>query len=111
MHACIANRNGTGNVQTFYNTGLLSRVLNATDRSIGVSNTVVIVNGHYLTCAFSRLKAVPGVNEYYDLENPYFLLAATGMANNPSKSGFLALILRLGSKQLASFRRDQVPRP
>ena len=86
VHACIASKNGTGNVQTFYNNGLLSRALNATDRSLGVSNEAVVVNGNYLTCAFSRLKAVPNVNEYYDLDKPYFLLAATGMANNPSTS-------------------------
>ena len=39
-------------------------------------------NKDILTCSFSRLKSYPGCQNFFDLNNPYYILNAAGPTDN-----------------------------
>ncbi len=46
--------------------------------SVGISNSKVAKNNEYFLCSFNREKISPNVENYYDLNKKFHLLAATG---------------------------------
>ena len=56
----------------------MASLLDPNNPSIGISNAAVsLVNG-VLTCSFTRLKSNLGCPNYFDVNNPYFILNAAG---------------------------------
>lgn len=54
-------------------------LMNPTVPSIGLSNSLVNINNDWLTCSFTRMVSMPSQQNYYDLTNQYYILAAYGM--------------------------------
>ena len=51
-------------------------------KSIGISNVKISFINGILTCSFDRVKKIPSVGGYYDLNNQYYLLLAKGKTIN-----------------------------
>jgi hypothetical protein len=71
---------GQGVVEHYYNGAnpKSSALLVATNASIGLSDLSITKNNSALTCSFRRVKFIPGVNNYCNLNNNYYVLLAGG---------------------------------
>ena len=66
-----------------FNNDTACDVLLEFDRSIGVYNQAVSLNGRYLICSFSRLKQIQQLSGYFDLSNQsYFMYVSYGGLNS-----------------------------
>ncbi len=55
---------------------------------IGLSNATITVDNGLINCSFERSVFLPGVRNYFDINNPYFLLFASGPITNGFKQNF-----------------------
>ena len=53
-------------------------LMNSVVPSIGLSNISIISNNSWLTCSFTRMISMPSQEKYFDLSNPFYVLAAFG---------------------------------
>ena len=57
-------------------------ILDPKKPQIGFSNVKVSIEEDVLTCSFTRMSIMPNVNYYFDSNDKYYLLFATGLFNN-----------------------------
>ena len=70
-------------VESFFSNATTSDVLLEFDRTIGIYNQAVVLNGPYLVCTFSRLKQIPLLKGYFDLTtSAYYLYVSYGGLNS-----------------------------
>jgi hypothetical protein len=70
-------------VQHYQNQGKVQPLLlNSNNPVIGLSNSTVTTSNGWLICSFSRQISLPTQSNYFDLNNPYYLLAAYGNLNS-----------------------------
>ncbi len=60
-------------------------VLIKANRTIGLLNQNVRLDGSLIRCTFTRAKALPQVKGFYDLNQPYYLRIAYGPLNSIGK--------------------------
>jgi hypothetical protein len=79
--------NSIGSVEHYYTSGK-SRpsLLDASNPSIGLSNVQVRVDNEMMTCSFSRAIETGSVANYFNTNNPFYLLLAKGYIIPPSNS-------------------------
>ena len=53
-------------------------LMNPSNPSIGISNSTVSSKNGWLICSFTRMIFMPNQQNYFDLSNPYYLLASFG---------------------------------
>ncbi len=71
----------TGSVENYYNPNGRnpSRLVDASNPSIGISNISITQNGAILICRFQRKKKYPRSSpQYFDLNDEYYVLGAFG---------------------------------
>lgn len=74
--------NGAQTVEHYYNAGQSTpSLLISGNPQIGISNVKVTVSNNVLTCSFTRAKSQSGVPNYFDINNYYYLLTATGLVS------------------------------
>ena len=80
-------------VEHYYNSnqGKSSALADQKNPSNGFSNIKVSLNNGVLNCSFTRMKKLSSVANFFDLNNPYYVLFATGSINN---SNFLIFIIK-----------------
>ncbi len=71
--------------------------MDASNPSIGLSNTIAKIENGKFICSFKREKFIPGVKNYFDLNKGYFILFAKGGLSNGQ-------ILYHGADKVASDR-------
>jgi hypothetical protein len=75
--------NDKGFVEHAYNKGKTGPTfLISYKKSIGLSNVKISFINGILTCSFDRIKKMPSVGNYFDLNNQYYLLLAKGKTIN-----------------------------
>jgi hypothetical protein len=91
----------SGDVQHYYNPHKHSPsvLIDSGRPTIGLTNTHVAMNDNWLTCRFDRQKAINDTDNYFDLNENYFVLAAQGNIERLSKE------LRMHTNKVAS--RDE----
>lgn len=73
-------------VESYYNdVNRNSDVILLSNRSIGIFNNSVEIMGSYLLCNFSREKSLPGLEKFFNISNPFYILVASGMTNSSGK--------------------------
>jgi hypothetical protein len=73
-----------GAVEQRYNSGKSTpTLLDTSDRSIGISNANVTFLNDWLICSFTRSIKNDSIKNYFDLNNNYIILAATGQYDSP----------------------------
>ena len=92
---CQLNSNGSVNLYHYYNDGKSSSLLSSSDPILGFSNITTTVNNGKPTCSFTRAKTIPGVSKYFDLNNQYYIITASGSV---SSSGNFNLFLKIIEK-------------
>ena len=55
------------------------------DRSVGIINQKVTILNSFLLCNFTRLKAIAGIEKFFNLSNPHYILVAYGKTNSLGK--------------------------
>jgi hypothetical protein len=53
-------------------------VLNPSEPTVGLSNSAISVNNGFMTCKFNRIKKNSQVKNYFDLNNKFYALGASG---------------------------------
>lgn len=73
---------GVGSIEHYFNSQRArpSFLLNE-NPTVGISNSVVSTDQGYLICSFSREKANPSIENYFDLNMDYYLLLAKASIN------------------------------
>jgi hypothetical protein len=72
-------------VETYYNDlNLNSDVVSTSNRSTGIFNSNIKLSNSHLICSFSRLKSIPGQENFFDISKPFYILVASGITNNLS---------------------------
>ena len=75
--------NGASNtVEHYYNQGKSSSLVDSNNPSTGFTNAIVSLNNGLLNCSFTRPKKMPTLTNFFDLNNPYYVLFATGPIKN-----------------------------
>ena len=86
---CMCKVNGASNtVEHYYNNGQSSSLADATNPSAGFSNIKVTLDNGVLNCSFTRVKTMSSITHLFDLNNPYYVLFATGPITNSIYSFF-----------------------
>jgi hypothetical protein len=52
--------------------------MNSANPTVGLSNSFVISSNGWLACVFSRIISMPSQQNYFDLSQRYYILAAYG---------------------------------
>lgn len=66
-------------VETYFNYDHYPGILNATNRSVGITQQAVAFDNDYFVCSARRVISISNISDqFYDLNNPYFLLMAKG---------------------------------
>ena len=74
--------NGNGAVEHYFNKAKLTPTLLINENpTVGISNTVVSTDQGFLICSFSREKSNPSIENYFDLNIPFYLLLAKAGLN------------------------------
>ena len=82
---CMCKVNGASNMVEHYynyNQGKSSSLVDADNPSAGFSNIKVSLNNGVLNCSFTRVKKAQTINNFFDLNNPFYVLFATGPISN-----------------------------
>jgi hypothetical protein len=75
------------NIHSYYNTGKRPSYINSSLPSLGLANEEVIINdGKEFTCSFDRLKSVENQENFYSLDQDYYILFAYGSINDTNDS-------------------------
>lgn len=70
-------------IETYYNDKKGSPdVIDFLNRTIGIYDAVIRISQTYLICTFSRIKRLPNVQKFFDLNNPFYILVASGELNS-----------------------------
>jgi hypothetical protein len=80
-----------GKVEHYYNMGKSPNLLNSANPTVGLSDATVSYENGLLKCTVTRMNSMAGVQNYFDLNNQYYLLVATG----PLSGGMIFTILRV----------------
>lgn len=77
---CQINANGFPSLNHYFNGGGHTRpsLLLKSDSSVGYSKISTIVSDGNPVCAFDRQNSMPGVSNYFDSNNQYYILSAMG---------------------------------
>ena len=78
---CTLSNNGSSVIQAYNPSKVRPVLLDAKNPSIGLSNIKVKFENGKLICSFKRAKHLPGINNYFDLNNKYYILLALGKLN------------------------------
>lgn len=85
-------------IQHFYNEDHdTPDVLDSDNPNVGLTNSVITVNDGYLICKFTRVKKNNSVDNYFDLNNHFYIIGANGPI---SQSGRLDQIKHLSISTL-----------
>jgi hypothetical protein len=72
----------SGNTRTiehyFNNPTLLPTLLDKNNPSLGFSNIKVSLSNGVLNCSFTRVRKMPSVNNFFDLNGQFYILFAVG---------------------------------
>jgi len=69
-------------VETYFNYDHYPGIVDATNRSIGLSEQSIRVKEHSLDCLVTRKISLPSYSDkFFDLKNEYYLLVAKGPLN------------------------------
>lgn len=74
---CFNEKNNSNNIQLFYNYGFSTKLLDSNQSSLGLSNQKISEENNFLICSFKRKKFID-FKDYFDLNQPYYLLIAQG---------------------------------
>ena len=75
----MCKNNAEPTIETYFNYDHYPGVVDANDRSVGLSDQTVRVKDSVLTCFTRRQISMPSISDqFYDLNNPYYLLVAKG---------------------------------
>jgi hypothetical protein len=83
---CQLNSDGTVHLYHYFNNGKSSGLLSSTDPVVGFSNIITSVANGNPTCSFTRAKTMSSVSNYFDANNKYYIITASGSV---SSSGIL----------------------
>lgn len=73
----------TGTIEHYLNNIYVSpTLLDSTNPSVGFSNIEVSLSNGVLKCSFTRVRKMPSVNNFFDLNGQYYILFATGPVLN-----------------------------
>lgn len=73
------SKNNINKVEHYFNVKKSTPiVLYPSNPTIGLSNSVISVNNDFMTCKFTRLKKNSQVKDYFDLNNKFYVLGASG---------------------------------
>jgi hypothetical protein len=90
---CQLNSNGSVSLYHYYNDGKSSSLLSSSDPILGFSNIITSVTNGNPTCSFTRAKKMPGVPNYFDVNNQYYIITASGSVSSSGSFNFLSNIL------------------
>lgn len=83
----------TGVIQHYYNPDASPDLIDAARPSLGLTQAKVTQDGGWLICEFTRVKQFPAARKrrdaasnFFDLNNPFFILAAFGSFDGSSGS-------------------------
>ncbi len=83
---CQLNSDGTVHLYHYFNNGKSSGLLSSTDPVVGFSSIITSVTNGNPTCSFTRAKTMSSVSNYFDANNKYYIITASGSV---SSSGIL----------------------
>ena len=76
---CQVNANGGVSVNHYYNVRIgSSSLLSSTNPTVGFSNIATSSLNGVTSCSFTRANSLSSVNNYFDQNNQYYLLTASG---------------------------------
>jgi hypothetical protein len=87
---CQLNSNGSVNLYHYYNDGKSSSLLSSSDPILGFSNITTSVNNGNPTCSFTRAKTMPGESKYFDVNDQFYILTASGSVSSSGSLNFLS---------------------
>ena len=83
---CQLNSDGSVHLYHYYNECLYApRYLSSSDAIVCFSNITTSVSDGNPTCSFNRAKTMPGVPNYFDVNNQYYILTASGSVSSSGK--------------------------
>lgn len=82
---CKNHKDGRFSVEHYYNNYNNPEVLYIPDPSVGISSSKVKREDHSLVFSFKRSVKNSSVTNYFDLNNPYYLLMAKGELSDGNK--------------------------
>lgn len=93
---CKRQAGGEYKVETYYNTFFSTSQVDAAQPSVGLSQISASLSGSFFSCSFRRLKKIDALeSEYFNLNNPFYLLVAHGNIGASGKFVCLILLLNL----------------
>lgn len=78
---CIVNES-SNKIEHYYDQEKSSSLADPNNPAAGFSNIKVSLNNGVLNCSFTRAKEMPTATNFFDLDNPYYVLFATGPIKN-----------------------------
>ena len=82
---CKHFKNGTFSIEHYYNREYQPEVLYKPKVSIGLTSPKLKYDNGTLTFSFLRLKSKPEIENYFDLNNKFYILMAKGLLNNDGR--------------------------
>ena len=92
---CVVNSDGSVKLNHYYNMDHSPVLLSSSNSAIGFSNIVTSYSNGIAKCSFTRLKALPNVSQYFDLNSKYYILTASGAYSSSSGKTSVRLLALL----------------
>ena len=84
---CKRQADGEYKVETYYNAFYSTSQVDSAQPSVGLSQISASLSGSYFSCSFRRLKKIDALeSEYFNLNNPFYLIVAHGNIGVSGKS-------------------------
>ena len=90
---CQLNSDGSVNLYHYYNNGKSSSLLSSSNPTIGFSNTKTSVTNGNPSCSFTRDKTVASNSNYFDINNQYYILTASGTVSSSGEFFYINTFL------------------